>query len=78
MEDQNKYPTYTPYMIQGSSEPRYGVTFPGKIIVSYVRAKECSNTEAWFSCLQCGCCGRKFENGFMVDEGGTTPEEEEF
>lgn len=29
------------------------------------------------TCYQCGKCGRVFENGFMVDDGGTTIEEEE-
>ena len=26
---------------------------------------------------KCGKCGRVFENGFMVDDGGTTIDEEE-
>ena len=42
-----------------------------KIFVDYVPAKECKNTEAWFTCYKCGECGRVFENGFMTDSGGT-------
>ena len=43
------------------------------MIVDYIPAKECKNKEAWFICLKCGKCGRKFEHGFMVDDGGTKP-----
>lgn len=45
----------------------------GVIFIDYAKAKECINAEAWFSCDKCGQCGRRFKDGFMVDEGGTTP-----
>ena len=47
-----------------------------KVIVDYILAKECNNAEAWYTCLKCGKCGRVFENGFMVNDGGTTVYEE--
>lgn len=47
------------------------------IMVDYVLAKECKNPDAWFMCHKCGKCGRKFEDGFMVDDGGTRPQEDE-
>ena len=47
------------------------------MIVEYTLAKECKNEEAWYICYKCGKCGRVFENGLMVDDGGTTIEEEE-
>lgn len=47
------------------------------MIIDYTKAKECQNENSWYTCLQCGKCGRKFENGFMVDSGGTTPEDDE-
>lgn len=43
--------------------------------LTYIKAKQCKNIDAWFSCIQCGQCGRVFEDGFMVDEGGTEPED---
>lgn len=47
------------------------------MIVDYARANECEQ-EVWgYTCYKCGKCGRKFENGFMVDDGGTTVCEEE-
>lgn len=46
------------------------------MIIDYIKAKECENIDAWFTCLKCGKCGRVFENGFMVDDGDTTIEEE--
>lgn len=45
------------------------------IIVDYARAKECKNPETLYMCHKCGKCGRKFKDGFMVDDGGTHPEE---
>lgn len=45
------------------------------IIVDYARDKECKNPETLYMCHKCGKCGRKFEDGFMVDDGGTHPEE---
>ena len=47
------------------------------MIVEYTLAKECKNEEVLYTCYKCGKCGRVFENGFMVDDGGTTIEEEE-
>jgi hypothetical protein len=47
------------------------------IMVDYVLAKECKNPDAWYVCHKCGKCGRKFEDGFMVDDGGTRPQEDE-
>lgn len=46
----------------------------GVIFIDYAKAKECKNIDAWFNCLKCGQCGRVFKDGFMVDEGGTTPQ----
>ena len=48
-----------------------------EMIVEYTLAKECKNEEVWYTCYQCGKCGRVFEDGFMVDDGGTTIDEEE-
>lgn len=42
------------------------------MIIDYTPAKECKNSEVWFTCYQCGQCGRRFENGMMIDDGGTT------
>ena len=47
------------------------------MIIDYEVAVECKNKNAWFICLKCGKCGRVFENGFMIDDGGTTVEGEE-
>ena len=47
------------------------------ILFDYVKAKECKNKEAWFTCYKCGKCGRRFDNGFMINDGGTHPEDEE-
>ena len=44
------------------------------IIRCYIKAKECVNAEAMFSCLKCGKCGRVFnEVGVLMDEGDTHP-----
>ena len=47
------------------------------MIIDYGCAKECCNpdNEMKFTCYKCGECGRKFENGIMIDDGGTTTEE---
>lgn len=45
------------------------------MLLDYIPARECKNPDMWFTCLQCGQCGRKFENGYMVDDGGTTSAE---
>ncbi len=47
------------------------------IIVDYIPAEECKNTDVWYMCHKCGMCGRVFEEGFLVDDGGTTPREDE-
>lgn len=47
------------------------------IIADYLRSKECKQTTWGYTCYKCGKCGRKFKNGFMVDDGGTTVEDEE-
>ena len=47
------------------------------MIIDYTLAKECKNEEAWCTCCKCGKCGRVFENGYLIDDGGTTIEEEE-
>ncbi len=47
------------------------------IMVDYVLAKECKNPDAWYMCHKCGECGRKFEDGLMVDDGGTHEQEDE-
>ena len=47
------------------------------MIIDYTLSKECKNEEALYTCYQCGKCGRVFVDGLMVDDGGTTIEEEE-
>lgn len=47
------------------------------LIVDYVPAKECKNPDVWCTCNKCGKCGRKFEDGIMVDDGGTTEAEDD-
>lgn len=47
------------------------------MIVEYIISKECKNEEVWCTCYKCGKCGRVFEDGFMINEGGTTVDEEE-
>ena len=47
------------------------------MIIDYILAKECSNPEVVYTCYQCGKCGRVFEDGIMIDDGGTTIDEEE-
>lgn len=46
------------------------------MIIDYTLAKECKNEDAWYTRYKCGKCGRVFESGFMVDDGGTTIEGE--
>lgn len=48
-----------------------------EMILEYILAKECKNDKAWYTCLKCGKCGRVFDNGFMINDGGTTIEEED-
>lgn len=46
------------------------------ICIDYMKANECKYPDAYM-CHKCSECGRKFVEGFMVDDGGTTVEEEE-
>ena len=48
-----------------------------RMIIDYIPAKECKNNKVWYTCYKCGQCGRKFENGMMIDAGGTTIAEED-
>lgn len=47
------------------------------MILTYIIANECKNEAAWYTCYKCGKCGRVFENGMMIDDGGTTPQDGE-
>ncbi len=47
------------------------------IFADYDPATECKNPNVYCICLKCGMCGRKFDCGFMVDDGGTHVEEDE-
>lgn len=47
------------------------------MILDYILANECKNKNAWYTCLKCGKCGRKFGSGYLVDDGGTTVDEED-
>lgn len=48
------------------------------MIIDYVPSKECKNEDVIYTCYKCGMCGRKFnEHGFMIDDGGTSPIDEE-
>ena len=47
------------------------------MMVDYGVAKECKDNEAFCTCFKCGKCGRVFEGGIMVDDGGTTIAEDE-
>lgn len=42
------------------------------ILVDYEICNECQNPKVYYTCLKCGKCGRKFDHGYMVDDGGTT------
>lgn len=47
------------------------------MFIDYAKSDQCENEECmYFTCYKCGKCGRKFENGFMVDDGGTTVTDE--
>lgn len=50
------------------------------IMVDYSSAIECVNPNAIYGiCHECGGCGRIFDAwGFMVDDGGTHEEEDEY
>lgn len=49
----------------------------GGMIICYTVAMECKNPVTMYTCYKCGKCGRKFVDGIMVDDGGTTPDDEE-
>lgn len=46
------------------------------MIVDYCKSKSCDNKDAWYTCHKCGKCGRKFENGFLVNGDEFPPEDE--
>ena len=46
------------------------------MIVDYCKSKSCNNKDAWYTCHKCGMCGRKFENGFLVNGEEFPPEDE--
>ena len=46
------------------------------MIVEYTLAKECKNEEVLYTCYKCGKYGRVFKDGYLIDDGGTTIEEE--
>lgn len=51
-----------------------------RIIVDYKVSEECKDIQAlcFGHCYKCGACGRVFDDeGYMVDDGGTTPMKEE-
>lgn len=48
-----------------------------RMIIDYTVAVECKNCDTLYICYKCGECGRRFENGIMIDDGGTTPDESE-
>lgn len=48
------------------------------LIADYIKAKECKNDNAFYICHKCGKCGRRFNPfGLMIDDGGTSVEEDE-
>ena len=47
------------------------------MIVEYIISEECKNEEVWYTCYKCGKCGRVFKDGLLIDEGGTTVDEED-
>lgn len=47
------------------------------MIIEYTPAEECENEDVMYICYKCGKCGRKFEDGIMVDDGGTHCEKDE-
>lgn len=46
-----------------------------RMIVDYAPADECRETI--YICHKCGKCGRVFEDGIMIDDGGTHVTEED-
>lgn len=53
-----------------------GIKMIDSIIIDYAPSKECKEM-CYCVCYKCGKCGRKFnEYGVMIDDGGTTPQED--
>ena len=52
-----------------------------KLLVDYMICKECRNPNAYYgTCLKCGKCGRKFEDGVLINGNeypGYDPESED-
>lgn len=49
----------------------------GPLFVDYSVAEECKNKDSYgVICVKCGECGRKFDEGIIIDEGGTHPVED--
>lgn len=40
-----------------------------KMIIDYELAENCQNPEVYYICYKCGACGRKFEDGILIEEG---------
>lgn len=49
----------------------------GYMILDYIPADQCCNNEVWYVCYKCGKCGRVFDHGYLIDDGGTTVTEED-
>ncbi len=38
------------------------------VLVDYLPCRQCENSETWgILCVKCGKCGRKFEDGILVN-----------
>lgn len=46
-----------------------------EMIIDYELAENCQNPEVYYICYKCGACGRKFENGILIEEGEEDDEE---
>ena len=45
------------------------------MIIDYELAENCPNPSVYYICYKCGACGRKFENGILIEEGEEDDEE---